>query len=1229
LNSTEQSPERFAQDDATANTLDSPSTDQSLSVIGIGSSAGGLRPLQAFFTALPADTGMCFVVVTHLSPEHESMLAELLQPYTQMPVRQVMERVEMQPNHVYVIPPGKRLLVSDKGLDLDEFDMRRGQRLQIDSFFRSLGEHHGDGAAIILSGTGSDGAVGMQSIKENGGLLLVQDPKEAEYDGMPRSAIATGLVDIVAPVAELAAKLVEAKRTQASLKVPQEPEKLSETAQQTLAQILTQLRTRMGHDFSGYRKSTLLRRISRRMALARAETLPDYLKYLREESEEIEILFRDLLIHVTEFFRDSEAWERLAEQVIPQLFVGKRKNDTIRIWSVGCATGEEAYSLAILLMEHSATLANPPEFQIFASDLGKNALEFARAGIYPEAIAANVSEQRLDRFFERDNSHYRVRPDVRERILFTPHNLLQDPPFSRLDLITCRNLLIYLERELQERVFESFHYGLNPQGYLFLGSAESIGGMDNLFETADKQYRIYRRSQKSRETRVLPSLPLSSRTLLAGGEEQRRGGRGVDVETHRRALEEVGPPSLLVDETYTVLHLSETAGRYLLPPGGRPTSEATKLVRPELQPALRAALFDAFERGQSSITRPIPVRFNGASSPVILMVRPLPQRKRALVLFLEDEKWGDAWPGAGQDPGDQSVSGTRSTQELEGQLHQTQQRLQSMRKEYETTVEELRATNEELQSTNEEYKSTLEELETSKEELQSVNEELHTINLEMKFKVEEVSQAHSDLQNLLASTEIATLFLDRHLCIGRYTPRAAQLFNLMPSDKDRPIIHLRSNLAYEELEADARSVLATLRPVEREVRDGDGHWYLVALRPYRTLEDRIDGVVITFVDITTNKVAELALAQSEERYRLLMENVREYAIFMLDTDSQITTWNTGAERIFGYTKEEAIGRKGSMIFTPEDRAAGAPEQEMASAMQSGQAADDRWHLRKDGSRFWASGILAALYHPDGSLRGFGKVLRDNSERREAEEKLKEINESLEQRVAERTRQVRSLASTLTMAEQVERRRISQILHDDLQQLLYSIQMRAVSIMESVKSDERDRMVRYTQEVYTWISDAVQMTRRLTVDLSPPVLANEGLTDALHWLITQMAEVHGLTVEIQAEHSFRLPNDDMRVLLFQTVRELLFNVVKHAGVAQATVELRQVDEEIVITVQDEGKGFNVEGLEGGNHKGFGLFSTRERLQLFGGRIEIASTPGRGTIATVYAPMHLPAGLYDIC
>ncbi|MCB0108813.1 MAG: hypothetical protein KDE53_22990 [Caldilineaceae bacterium] len=482
-----------------------------LSVVGLGASAGGLAPLRIFLSALPADTGLTFVVVTHLSPEHESILPELLQPHTEMPVRQVTGRAVMEPNHVYVIPPGKRLLVMQNFLELAEFAMPRGQRLQIDVSFRSLAEHHGDGGAVILSGTGSDGAVGIQSIKEKGGLILVQDPTEAEYDGMPRSAIATGLVDIVAPVAELATQLVAAKRTGATLDLPADPTDLSKAGEETLLQILTHLRVRTDHDFTGYKRATVLRRIGRRMQVTQLSALTAYLHRLRHDPEEADILSRDLLIHVTEFFRDPAAWEVLAQKVIPHLFTGKGREESVRVWTVGCATGEEAYGIAMLLLEHAATLRQPPQIQIFASDLGELALDFARRGVYPAAIATNVSPERLERFFVQENSHYRVRDELRERVLFTGHNLLQDPPFSKLDLVLCRNLLIYLQRPLQERVFETFHYALRPEGYLFLGSAESPDGITTLFAAVDKQHRIYRRSQQSQRTLLLPTLPLPAK----------------------------------------------------------------------------------------------------------------------------------------------------------------------------------------------------------------------------------------------------------------------------------------------------------------------------------------------------------------------------------------------------------------------------------------------------------------------------------------------------------------------------------------------------------------------------------------------------------------------------------------------------------------------------------------------------------------------------------------------
>ncbi|MCB0073093.1 MAG: PAS domain-containing protein, partial [Caldilineaceae bacterium] len=1170
------SPSEPAQPPADAETItgaDAAPIVQELSVVGLGASAGGLTALRAFFSALPSDTGMTFVVVVHLLPEHESMLAELLEPYTGMPVMQVTERVKMQPNHIYVIPPAKRLLVNEGSLELADFDMPPGKRLQIDTFFRSLAQHHGDGGAIILSGTGSDGAVGIQSIKERGGLVLVQDPAEAEFSDMPKSAINTGLVDIVAPVAELAEQLVAAKRTRAGLEVPTDPDELNATAGQTLFQILAHLRVRRGHDFTAYKRGTVLRRIARRMQLCNVQTLTGYLQRLRDDGDEADALYRDLLIHVTEFFRDPEAWQELERTVIPHLFEGKGSGDHLRVWTVGCATGEEAYSIGILLLEYAATLPQPPHIQIFASDLGELALEHARIGVYPQAIATTVSEERLARFFTEDKNHYHVRDSLREVVLFTPHNLLQDPPFSHLDLVLCRNLLIYLQRDVQERIFESFHYALRPDGYIFLGSAETADSADALFEAINREHRIYRRKHVEGAL-ILPTFPVgaSLRRVQPRDLPQQPHAPAAPTpgEEHHLLLEEMAPPSLLVDQEYTVLHLSETVGRYLQHPGGTLSSDVTLLVRPELRSEVSATLARAFLTGHMVRSQAVPVQFNGTPHPVSVLVHPTSTTypRRALVLFLEEEPLESSETG-GADADAPEFGQARYTR-VEDELRLTRQRLQTIREEYESTVEQLRAANEELASTNEEYRSTLEELETSKEELQSMNEELRTVNQEMKHRVEQTAQANSDLQNLLAATEIATLFLDRELQIQRYTPAAADLFNLMPPDQGRPIGHLRSNLAYQELEEDARQVLRSLVPVERDVQSEDGRWLQVTVRPYRTIEDSIDGIVITFVDITANKETELTVRGAKE-YAESIVHALPNALLVLEIDLRVRTANDSFYRIFKVDPRETEGR---LIYDLGDGQWDIPE------------------LRTLLEQILPENKVFTGYEVEHEFQGIGRrtmllngrrlnymplillAITDITERKRAEEELQQMADTLEEQVQQRTEEVRRLVTELTMSEQAERRRISTILHDDLQQRLYGIQYQLASLREDAQGDKQAAMRAATDAITQSVNAAIATTRSLSVDLSPPVLYDEGLAEAVHWLAAQMKQQHGLKVEVQAQTEEQMLSADLRVLLFQIVRELLFNVVKHAGVAEAVVALARVDGSIRVEVADQGQGFDV-------------------------------------------------------
>ena len=824
---------------------------EKVSVVGIGASAGGIEVLQAFFEAVPPDLGLAYVVVVHLSPHHESELAQILQRKTKMKVLEVADDQELPlaRNQVYVISPDRKLTLTDTAIGGSPFDEPRGHRVPIDVFFRSLAATHGDGFAVVLSGGGSDGVLGAKAVKEAGGVVLVQDPREAAHEGMPRSVIAAELADVVLPVRELAARLAEIAQDKPKIQRIIRPalaeQSLDGADEHQLGRIFDLVRTRTGHDFARYKRTTVLRRLARRMQLSHRVSVGDYLRFLDENPEEVHALFDDLLITVTTFFRDPDAWEALRTQVIVPLVKRADASSSLRAWVPGCATGEEAYSLAMLFREEISRRGIHTDLTIFASDVDEGALATGREGSYPAAIRADVSDARLERFLRAEDDHFRVSSELRDCVVFATHSALRDPPFSRLHLISCRNLLIYLDRELQQQLQGVFRYACRDDGYLFLGVSEAAD--PDLFEAIDKHSRIFR-ARPAAHLR-LPQVPLAPH-LPDHPErepEHRQSPARAAGDIHLQALESLAPPSALVDADWNLVHLSPLVGRYLNPRGGRPTYAVTDMVRPELAEELRAGLHSTFEQQARYLSPFLPVHFNGTPRLVAVLTQPVAggdgdRPGHSLVMFLEGGEARDD----DQNPDPRASSELVAT--LREELRRAEQRLQTMRQEHSTAFEDLRAANEELQSLNEEYRSTTEELETGKEELQSVNEELQTVNHELKAKLEEVSRAHSDLENFMAATDIAMLFLDRQLCIKRYTPPVTEIINIKPLDHGRPIGDLTHNLAYDHLEQDARRVLQDLTPLERAVKTRDGDAVSVRLRPYRTTEDKIDGVVLTFMD---------------------------------------------------------------------------------------------------------------------------------------------------------------------------------------------------------------------------------------------------------------------------------------------------------------------------------------------------------------------------------------------
>jgi two-component system CheB/CheR fusion protein len=873
-------------------------------IVGLGASAGGIQALREFFSKVPENSGMAYVVILHMSAEHESKLAEILQTTSLIPVRQVKERIKVLPDNVYVIPPDQNLAMTDGHLQLTDKIGLDERRSPVDLFFRTLAETNDSRAvSVILSGTGSNGSIGLKRIKEYGGVAFAQDPNEAQYTDMPRNAIATGLIDYVLPVGEIPAKIFSYNEHRGSIQLPDAPT-IEATDEKALRDVFTQLRMRTGHDFSNYKRATMLRRIERRLGIKELSGLPEYAQYLRDHRQEPQALMKDLLISVTNFFRDPESIDAVAQKIIPAIFANKTENDVVRIWVAGCATGEEAYSVAMLFTEAVSSSAMSPLIQVFATDLDVEAVAKAREGYYTDAEVADVSPDRLRRFFQKEHDGYRIRRELREKILFAVHNVLKDPPFSHLDLISCRNLLIYLNRTAQSRVLEVMHFALNSASYLLLGASESIEGSSDLFSTVDKDHHIFQsRPVPTRAVFPVPEIAFRPPRLLPLQKERtqqevRARERLSYVELHQKLLEQFAPPSVVVNEDYDIVHLSDNAGRFLQITGGEPSNNLLKLVRPELRLDLRTALYQAVQNRTQIQTASLSVKVDdGTVVKVRISIRPVLREGDAsrgfILVVFEEGGIADIAIGSENRTATEPIAS-----QLEEGLMRSKSQLRATVEQYEIQQEELRASNEELQAMNEELRSAAEELETSKEELQSVNEELTTVNQALNTKIEELSQANNDFTNLMNSTDIGTIFLDRSLRVNVFTPRARDVFNLIASDIGRPLMDITSKLTEPNLFSDIHNVIKTLHKVDREVQSVDGKYYTMQILPYRTSEDKLDGVVITFLDITERRAATNQLQRVNEN---IEKTVQERTSDLSETNANL--WIEVYER-----RESELGR---------------------------------------------------------------------------------------------------------------------------------------------------------------------------------------------------------------------------------------------------------------------------------------------------------------------------------
>jgi chemotaxis methyl-accepting protein methylase len=837
-------------------------------VIGIGASAGGLETLSLFLANVPKDSGAAYVIVQHLDPTHKDLMVELLQRNTSMQVFQARDRLRIKPDCVYVIPPNKDMSILRGVLHLLAPLSPRGLRLPIDYFFRALADDQQERSiGVILSGMGSDGTLGLRAIKERAGATFVQEPATAKFDSMPRHAIEAGLADVIAPVEALPARIAAYLRHEPLVTNVGSADHVR--FQSALDKVMILLRSQTGQDFSLYKDSTVCRRIERRMGLHNLDKIANYVRLLQENPQEVDLLFHELLIGVTRFFRDPEAWKQLKTDTMVPLLAGRTAKPSLRAWVPACATGEEAYSLAILFKEtlEETKADRNTTLQIFATDLDQHAIEKARDGLFPANIIADVSPARLDRFFVKVDGEYQVAKAIREMVVFAQHNVIMDSPFSKLDILSCRNCLIYLSPELQQKLLPVFHYSLNPGGFLFLGSAETVGTASDLFAALPGKARLYRRLEQGMRT-AARGVPLVGMARSRTPSKPREASGNLQALADQVLLQTYSPAAVLTNDRGDILYINGRTGKYLEPAAGKANWNIFAMARGGLRGALTIAFGKALREKKTTTVKNVVVSANATEHVMNVTLHPINEESvlngTILIVFADVE--AQAKNRVVVKPGRE----TPRSKALERELEHARQEMEGIREEMQTIDAEREAANEELQSRNEELQATNEELITSKEELQSMNEELHTMNRQLQIGMDEISRTNNDMKNLLDSTDIATLFLDNDLTVRRFTSETGKVSRLIPGDVGRPITDIASALLYPELPDDAREVLRSLTTREREIATADGHWFSVRILPYRTLDNVLDGVVVTFVDIDTAKKLEAELRATEARLRDLL-----------------------------------------------------------------------------------------------------------------------------------------------------------------------------------------------------------------------------------------------------------------------------------------------------------------------------------------------------------------------